>query len=209
METESEAIVFDLDGTLVEGLPYEEILENISRLADTPYDELFTRYTQNWQGLKEAQDYHVTLVGDAYASKVHSLYRTFTESKGRQTILPGAVDVLTFARKQNKYLVCWTQGDSVFQRLGLPVPIGGLFNDIVVIPNKNTETVNQFLLPALVGRSFTMVGDSYKQDMLPVKDVARERIWITESKANAYSAPPKDIDSDIRRIRTISDLLNG
>jgi len=206
-EPKTHAVAFDLDGTLVDGIPYEEVLKYVSQFTGVPYDDLFIRYKTAWVDLEEAESYHVSLAPKC-ASMIRELYRTFSDAKGCPEVLPGAREVLMALKSRRTFLVCWTRGEETLQRLALRnTELDQFFNRIIVIPNKNAETVQGHLLPALEGLPFTMIGDSYEQDIVPVLGLAEACIWISDSNANRFGPRPWDIHPSVREIRRIGELL--
>lgn len=199
--------VFDLDGTLAEGIPYEEVLKGVAGHADVPFKKLMARYLQNWQGLEEAQAYHEGLAIGRTA-EVRDLYAAFAHAKSHPTVLAGAVEVLERCRLAGKQLICWTRGKEELQRNVLrSTALDKHFDVTIVTPQKTEQTVRELLLPTLSGRKFAMIGDSYDQDLAPVKAVAALRVWISGSKANGYGTAPAHVNDDVIVIKQIGDLL--
>jgi phosphoserine phosphatase len=208
MDPKVQAVVFDLDGTLVEGMPFELVIQDVAVMAGRPFGELMSHYQLRWTTLEDEMAYHVSLVGDCNAKRVLELYDEFIRYKSNPDIVIGAEEVLGCLKEAGKGLVCWTRGkDDLQRRILRTTRLERYFDLIIVVPNKNEEAVKGVLLPALDGLSFAMIGDSYEQDMLPVKDVAFERFWITGSKANTFGFLPFYPDKEIIKLEKVGNLL--
>lgn len=201
--------VFDLDGTLIEGMPYEEIMSGVSKTCGVPCDELARQYEHEWQGLEDAHVRHRALAQtDEQSREVDRLYTEFIRAKECPRVLPGAIDVLETLLNKEVALICWTRGEPELQLRALAVTgTHRFFETVVVVSKKTVNTVRSHLLPAVYGRPFAMVGDSYSQDMLPVAGIATARIWVRDSQANQHEPPPETITDDVIAVHTVADVL--
>ena len=182
----ADTFVFDFDGTLVDSVPYEEVLKDVAFIAGFSYDQLYARYKDQWNGLDEAEAFHLTLVDKQSARKIRAAYRLFKASKERLEPLPKTVKILVRLREAERRLICWTRGDERLQRLA--VRRSGLeqfFDRVIVPPVKTRETVHDMLLHVTNGAKFVLIGDMYDQDIVPVEGLADRRVWIYGSKANS------------------------
>lgn len=204
-----EVYVFDLDGTLVASDPYENVLTDVARLSRIPFETLMHRYRDEWRGLTEAESYHRSLVASATDRDAISIrYSRFIRAKSDPSVLTGAMEILLFLRSNRKHLICWTRGDEEKQRMVLKRSgLEDLFDTILIPGVKNLETVQKMLLPAIQGKRFAIIGDSYEQDIVPTLDVAASVFWIYGSEANKIAgASNLDIDPRVIRMESIEPL---
>lgn len=204
----AETFVIDFDGTLVDGIPYQEVLKTIATITGQTYAQLYERYQNEWLGLHEAEAYHASLVDKSKASEIRSIYRRFREVREEVAPLPKTVDILRRLVAAKRHLYCWTRGDDRLQRS--TIRRSGLeqfFERILVAPTKTRETVYSHLVPALNGAPFIVIGDLYDQDIEPVAGLAEKRVWIYGSKANQYRITKAEPATDIIAINTFADLL--
>lgn len=204
----ADTFVLDFDGTLVDGMPYQEVLKVVAFIACVPYDQLYARYTDQWNGVDEAEAFHLTLVDRQHARKIRAAYRLFKEAKEQPEPLPKAIEILVRLRVAEQRLICWTRGDERLQRP--TVRRSGLeqfFDCVIVPPVKTRETIQSMLLPVTNGAKFVLIGDSYDQDIVPVEGLAERRVWIHGSKANAYRTTKAEPAPDIIAISAFADLL--
>ncbi len=208
---EIETFVFDMDGTLIERMSYEQLLDNVSRAIEVPFEHLFARYQATWLGFEEAQKWHQRLAKPHQLVSLQIVYDDFYARLMNPRIIEGANDILARIRRAGKRLICWTGGDEEKQKHVLH--ISGLtpyFDDVLVTSLKNTQIVARQLLPITGTRPFAMIGDSYTRDIMSVLEYARIAFWITNSDANRFLQPPTDLDPKviaIGKINRLSDYL--
>jgi FMN phosphatase YigB (HAD superfamily) len=201
--------VFDLEGVLVENMPYEWLLDRVSKITGTSLRVLLDYYHEKWQGLDKAQEYHVSLTQSrTRRAEILGLYEEFGRKKASPEICPGAVELLQFIRDRlERPRVCWTRGNAEFQNQVLTKSgLARLFDRIVISGEKNADVFVSRVLPVLQGRTFAMIGDMFSADMVSVEGLARCRVWVAGSRANRYIEPPAEIPPDIIRVESIADL---
>lgn len=202
-------LVFDLEGTLVENMPYEEALQHISNVVGVPLIELIRRYREEWRGLDEAMSYHQGLVvGSNEKGAIRVIYDTFSKEKSHPTVVPGGLEILKLAQARGQRLICWTRGKAELQAKALAASdLEPFFHSVVIVPEKNAAIARQELLPKLDGCPFAIIGDSYMHDIIPLRGLAAVRVWISGSKANGYIPRPIAIAVDVTEIASVQQLL--
>jgi FMN phosphatase YigB (HAD superfamily) len=202
-------LVCDLEGTLVENIPYEEALERISGEIHAPLADLLRRYREEWYGLDEALAYHRSLaVTPSGKACVERIYDAFSTAKRNPTVVPGALEFLERASARGHRLICWTRGKAALQAQALAASgLERFFSDVLIVPEKNSIVAREVLLPRLGCSRFAIIGDSYEQDIVPLKGLAAIRVWVSGSKANAYIGRPAAIDDDVVEIVSVAQLL--
>jgi len=201
--------VFDLDGTLVEGDPYESVLKYVARRSGKSLKTLLHVYRRQWKGLDDAMAYHIGLVAlPRQKGAIRERYARFVRAKSHPTVHPDSRDILERLRNQGKRLICWTRGDEKKQQIVLcNSGLSSLFHLIIVPGSKDNESVERLLMPHVRGVPFALVGDSYEQDIVPVLDAASALFWIAESKANRIAnADSIRPDPRVTRLKSIRDL---
>lgn len=203
-----ESVFCDLDGTLVEGIPYEDVLKQVATIARVSFEQLMERYIRNWHGLEEAKDHHLLLAHNGGEQEmIRELYRQFVEAKERPKVLPSAAELLLYFSGRY-HTMCWTRGESELQRRVLRSSgLESYFEQVIVVKSKTSVTIREHLLPAAGNRRFAIVGDSHEQDIVPLKGLATVRVWISGSRANQH-LPKPDVDSDVVVLQSVGDLLS-
>ena len=210
-----EAVVFDLDGTLVEAMPYQELLVRVANAVSVPAEDLLARYYSVPFNLDEARDYHFSLcVNEIQKEAVYLVYKEFIDAKRNPKVLSGARKVLKYVQYNVKYLgwlsVCWTRGDAEAQKKTLTsAGFTEYFDIVVAVPKKTVETVKSELIPYLRGKKFILVGDSYEQDILPALGFAEKLFWISGSRVNksGLAMLPDVLPQNVIEIKGVACLL--
>lgn len=207
--------VFDLDGTLVEAMPYQELINEVAKMAGRTFTELFTEYRTNFQGAAAMKAYHLSLVPEAERSKVEELYEICHASSANPDLLEGSVEVLQLLRNRGCRILLWSKGDRAFQVAKLvKLGLAPYFDDVLVTTAKGrTEAVIEHLLPAVGDSTWAMVGDSFEQDILPSLHFADRLFWIQGGRANALARPeswePHPNLVPVAHISAVLALLQG
>lgn len=205
----NQSIVFDLDGTLVENIPYEEVCDEVSKCTGISFTELWANYRANWKGIDDAIAYHLGLcASEEGKKKILQAYENFRQAKSQPSVNAGAVEILSKLKVMGKHLVCWTQGDEKFQRTVLTnADLFKYFSAVAVVPTKTAPAVIQHLLPLVGQRTFAMIGDYIEMDLLPVSGWANDRVWISQSRASKYRPRPEVLPANIMEVNHLADLL--
>lgn len=205
------AVVLDLEGVLVENMPYEELLEEISRIVGASYADLIRRYRTQWKGLEEARNYHCSLALDEESRmRVTDGYERFQKAKLRPDIVSGAKAFLELLQLHGFRVVCWTMGEEEFQRAVLKNSnLEPYFEAVVVVREKNAAAIKTELLPVLRDEPFALIGDSLKLDILPVLGIAKKLFWVLDSKANRYLSriEPQSPPPGVVPVRNVYDFM--
>lgn len=208
---EIETFVFDMDGTLIERMSYEQLLDNVSRTIEVSFEHLFARYQATWLGFEEAQRWHQSLAKPHQLASLQTVYDDFYAHLMNPRIIEGVNDILARIQYAGKRLICWTGGDEEKQKRVLHISgLAPYFDDVLVTSLKNTQIVAQQLLPIMSTGPFAMIGDSYTRDIASVIGYAQIAFWIMESDANRFLQSPISLDPGviaIKRIRDLSDYL--
>lgn len=102
-------------------------------------------------------------------------------------LLPGTLETLEAIRAAGLRAICYTQGVAELQtskidRHGL----GSYFERVVVVAQKNAETLDRLLSALALDRATTwVVGDSRKSDIAPAAALGLTSVWITPSAEEA------------------------
>lgn len=182
--------VFDLDGTLVDAMPYQEVIAAVAEMAGLQFKDLFAEYRQNFQGAAAMQRYHESLVPEADRPRVAALYEEAHASSANPELLDGSIAALEAVRSRGCRVLLWSKGDRDFQLAKLKRKgLADYFDDVIVSTAKGRpEAVVEMLLPAVDG-PWAMVGDSYEQDIVPALPYATRAYWIQGGRANALARP--------------------
>ena len=210
-----EAVVFDLDGTLVEAMPYQELLVKVANTVSVPAESLLTRYYNVPFNLDEARDYHLSLCrNEIQKEATHLVYKEFVDAKQNPKVLSGARKVLKYVQHNVKYLgwlsVCWTRGDLEAQKKTLTsAGFTEYFDIVVAVPKKSIETVKSELIPCLRGKKFILIGDSYEQDILPALEFAEKLFWVSGSRINksGLATLPEILPQNVIEIEGVACFL--
>lgn len=210
-----EAVVFDLDGTLVEAMPYQELLVRVANAVGVPAEDLLARYYSVSFNLNEARAYHLSLCGSEIQKEAtHLVYKEFVDAKQNPKVLNGARKVLKYVKHNVKYLgwlsVCWTRGSIETQNQTLiSSGLADYFDAVVAVPKKTIETVKSELMPCLHGKKFIVVGDSYEQDILPALGFAEKLFWVSGSRVNKSGLVemPSALPQNVIEIEGVAYLL--
>lgn len=207
----NQSIVFDLDGTLVENIPYEEVCNEVAKCTGISFIDLWANYRSSWKGIDDAIAYHLGLcASEEGKKKIIQAYDEFRYAKSNPSINAGVVEILYKLRAQGKYLICWTQGDEKIQRTVLEKSdLLKYFSAVAVVPTKTVQSVCDYLMPLVGEKTFTMIGDYIGMDLVPVSGLAADRIWISQSRASRYRARPDVMPKDIIEVKHLVDLLKA
>lgn len=191
-------------------MPYQELINEVAKMAGLTFQELFTEYRTNFQGAAAMKAYHLSLVPEADRPKVEELYEICHASSANPELLDGSVEVLEMVKARGCRVMLWSKGEKAFQLAKLEKRgLAPYFDDILVTTAKGRrEAVVETLLPATGGAPWVMVGDSYEQDIVPALDFASRLFWIQGGRANALARPERwDPHPNMVPIGHISDLL--
>lgn len=206
-----EAAVFDLDGTLVEAMPYQELLVKIANITNVLVESLLARYYGVSFNLDEATNYHLSLcISEVQREAVSLVYQEFLDAKQNPTIINGAREVLEAVSRASLCAVCWTRGNIETQKQTLvSADLMDYFDVVVAVSQKSVETVKSELLPVLHGKKFILVGDSFEQDILPALGLAEKLFWVSGSRVNKSGLVkmPDVFPEGIIKTETVAELL--
>jgi len=200
---------FDLDGTLVQSMPYRTLLQRVAKLLNIPYTNELYHYRNSWVDVPTAHARHLTMADNGGTrDQIDRIYQKYSADNKTPSVITGAFPCVEGLLACNKRLICYTRGNQEWQMGKILVTgLRRVFSEVCVVQSKDVATLQGHVARISPDQPFIMIGNTFNEDIAPAAGIARGRIYTSSAATASLRDTPGQLSDDILVVDTVADLV--